>query len=175
MFCRAIRTAALWYRDHLKPWQIGIVLITDDADNRRKAQEVDLQTISVQKYVEAMNDSPMMIDKLNRTGSGSNGEIDKKFLFPEHLSPAQINSGIKTGNLHQGVFYLSRTNFQEGTVNCEAFEKPVLVQGFEQLNRAVDGDVVAFQLLDKAKWTASAEVVLEDKGYDPGDTLGTLM
>merc|ERR1712223_348562 len=168
---RAIRTAALWYRDHLKPWQIGIVLITDDADNRRKAQEANLKTVSVQGYVEAMNDSPMMIDKLNRTGSGSNAEIDKKFLFPEHLSPAQINSGIKTGNLHQGIFYLSRTNFQEGTVNCEGFEKPVLIQGLEQLNRAVDGDVVAFQLLDKAKWTASAEVVLEDKGYDPGDTL----
>ena len=41
----------------------------------------------------------------------------------------------------------------------------------EQLNRAVDGDVVAFELLDKDKWTASAEVVLEDKDYDPGDTL----
>ena len=34
---------------------------------------------------------------------------------------------------------------------------------------------MAFQLLDKAKWTASAEVVLEDKGYDPGDTLGTFI
>ena len=169
---RAIRKSAQWYRDQLKHLQIGIVLITDDADNRRKAEEAHLHTVNIQSYVEGMDKCPMMIDKLNRTGSGSNADINKKFLFPEHLSPAQINSGIKSGALHQGVFYLSRTNFQEGTVNCEGFDQSILVQGLEQLNRAVDGDVVAFQLLDKSKWTASAEVVLEDKGYDPGDTLG---
>ena len=169
---RAIRKSAIWYRDCVKHLQIGIVLITDDADNRRKAEESQLQAVNIQSYVEGMDKCPMMIDKLNRTGSGSNAEINKKFLFPEHLSPAQINSGIKTGALHQGIFYLSRTNFQEGTINCEGFEQSILVQGLEQLNRAVDGDVVAFQLFDKSNWTAAAEVVLEDKGYDPGDTLG---
>ena len=172
---RAIRTAAKWYRDHLKPLQIGIVLITDDSDNRRKAQEIHLQAVGIQSYVEAMlMNVDMLVDKLNKTGSGSNSEINKKFLFPEHLSPAQINLGIKTGGLFQGVFYLSRTNFQEGSINCEAFDNPVLIQGLEQLNRAVDGDVVAFQLLEKSNWTSSAEVVLEDKDYDPGDTLGKL-
>jgi len=169
---RSIRTAAKWYKDHLKPLQIGIVLITDDADNRRKAQEINLQAVGIQSYVEAMlMNVDMLVDKLNKTGSGSNSEINKKFLFPEHLSPAQINLGIKTGGLFQGVFYLSRTNFQEGSINCEGFDNPVLIQGLEQLNRAVDGDVVAFQLLEKSNWTSSAEVVLEDKDYDPGDTL----
>ena len=33
------------------------------------------------------------------------------------------------------------------------------------------GDVVAVQLLDQNSWSAPAEVVLEDEGYDPGDTL----
>ena len=37
--------------------------------------------------------------------------------------------------------------------------------------RAVGGDVVAVQLLDQNSWSAPAEVVLEDEGYDPGDTL----
>ena len=172
---RAIRTAAKWYKDHLKPLQIGIVLITDDAENRRKAQEIHLQAVNIQSYVEAMlMNVDMLVDKLNKTGSGSNSEINRKFLFPEHLSPAQINLGIKTGDLFQGVFYLSRTNFQEGSINCEGFDHPVLIQGLEQLNRAVDGDVVAFQLLEKSNWTSSAEVVLEDKDYDPGDTLGKL-
>ena len=41
----------------------------------------------------------------------------------------------------------------------------------EQLNRAVDGDVVAVELLEQSSWSAPAEVVLEDDGYDPGDTL----
>lgn len=44
-------------------------------------------------------------------------------------------------------------------------------QGLEAMNRAVDGDTVAVLLLDKAEWTAPLEVVLEDDGFDQGDTL----
>ena len=43
------------------------------------------------------------------------------------------------------------------------------MQGLEAMNRAVDGDTVAIELLDTK--AAPAEVVLEDDGYDPGDTL----
>ena len=67
----------------------------------------------------------------------------QKFLFPEHLSPDSINSGIKTKKLFKGVFYLSRTNFLEASVNCEGLEQSVLVQGLESQNRAVDGDTVS--------------------------------
>ena len=168
---RAIRTAALWYQKILEPANIKIVLITDDAENCRKAKEENLLTVSIKDYVEGITEYPMLVDKLNRSGSDSNPDVNKKFLFPEHLSPSQINSGIKSGNLKQGVFYLSRTNFQEGTVNCEGQDQPILLQGLEQLNRAVDGDIVAVELLDESSWTAPAEIVLEDGGYDPGDTL----
>ena len=167
---RAIRTATSWYKIHLSTVNINVLLITDDADNFRKACEEYIETATIKEYVEGMKDSPMLVDKLNRTGS-DNPDVNKRFLFPEHLSPSQINIGIKSGSLLQGVFYLSRTNFQEGTVNCEGQDQPILLQGLEKLNRAVDGDVVAVQLLEKSKWTAPAEIVLEDKGYDPGDTL----
>lgn len=166
---RAIRVACQWYQEKMKPFQIDILLITDDADNRRKATDVNVTSFSVKDYVEGMK-STLLADKLNLS-SGSNEEISKKFLFPEHLSPIQVNGGIKSGNLKQGVFYLSRTNFQEGSVNCEGMDQPILIQGLEQINRAVDGDVVAVKLLDKSKWSSQAEVVLEDDGYDPGDTL----
>ena len=39
------------------------------------------------------------------------------------------------------------------------------------LNRAFDGDVVAIELLPEKEWSSAAEIVLEDEGYDPGDTL----
>ena len=40
-------------------------------------------------------------------------------------------------------------------------------------NRAVDGDHVAIQLLEKKDWSAPAELILDDDGgkADPGDTL----
>ena len=80
-------------------------------------------------FIIGMKDSSVLLDKLNSAGSDGNSDINRKFLFPEHLSPVQINAGIRSKNLYQGVFYLSRTNFQEGTVNCEAFDQPILIQG----------------------------------------------
>lgn len=45
------------------------------------------------------------------------------------------------------------------------------MQGREGLNRAVDGDVVAIQLLPEDKWTSPSDIVLEDVEEDPGDIL----
>ena len=36
------------------------------------------------------------------------------------------------------------------------------------LNRAVDGDIVALQLLPEEEWSAPSELVLQDEEEDPG-------
>jgi hypothetical protein len=46
-----------------------------------------------------------------------------------------------------------------------------ILTGLSNLNRAFDGDVVAVELLPEKEWSSAAEIVLEDEGYDPGDTL----
>ena len=123
----------------------------------------------------AITKNPLLADKLKGSGDGfDKGKEggDKRFLFPEHLGPHAINVGVKNKSILQGVFYLSRTNYLEGTVNCEGMDGPVLVQGLQNQNRAVDGDHVAIQLLEKKDWSAPAELILDDSGkVDPGDTL----
>jgi len=48
-------------------------------------------------------------------------------------------------------------------------EKSVLLQGHASLNRAVDGDLVAVELLPESMWTAPSGIVLEDQeDQDPG-------
>lgn len=42
------------------------------------------------------------------------------------------------------------------------------MQGPEGLNRAVDGDIVAVELLPEEQWSAPSELVLEDQAEDPG-------
>lgn len=42
---RAIRTAAFWYKTHLKD-QITIVLLTDDQSNRERAREEGIEAYS---------------------------------------------------------------------------------------------------------------------------------
>jgi len=170
---RAIRVACKWYKEHLEaspPTKgLGVVMLSDDKKNRDLGSEEGVVSYSLREYVKAMEDFPDLVDKISLKEGGANG-FSKKFLFPEHLSPNQITAGVKTGKLMQGAFFLSRTNFLEGTVLVEGRD-PVLVQGLEGMNRAVDGDTVAVQLLEKKDWTGESEVVLEDDGYDAGDTL----
>lgn len=47
----------------------------------------------------------------------------------------------------------------------------ILLQGREGLNRAVDGDIVAIELLPEAEWTGPSEIILQDDQEDPGDVL----
>lgn len=47
----------------------------------------------------------------------------------------------------------------------------ILLQGRESLNRAVDGDIVAIELLPQNEWSGPSEIVLQDDQEDPGDVL----
>jgi len=170
---RAIRVACKWYKEHLgesAPTKgLGMVMLSDDKKNREFGVEDGVLSYSLREYVKSMDQFPDLVDKISLKEGGASG-FSKKFLFPEHLSPGQITAGVKAGKFMQGAFFLSRTNFLEGSVLVEGRD-PILLQGLEGMNRAVDGDTVAVELLEKKDWTGSSEVVLEDDGYDPGDTL----
>jgi hypothetical protein len=71
--------------------------------------------------------SNFQVDKLSK--KGSNEDFGAKTLFTSHLTQAEVNRGVKAGKFLQGTFYQSRTNFQEGSFNCESLDKPVLIQG----------------------------------------------
>uniref|UniRef100_A0A1B6DID1 PIN domain-containing protein n=1 Tax=Clastoptera arizonana TaxID=38151 RepID=A0A1B6DID1_9HEMI len=171
---RAIRVAANWYDNHLnqssnqpKEDRISIVLLSDDVENRKHASTLVLNSCSAEDYVRSLKNAPMLEDKLSARNFSSEG---KTALFPTHLTPVQIHEGIKAGKVLQGSFQASRENFLEGFVNVEGYEKPILVQGREGLNRAVDGDNVAIELLPEEEWSAPSEIVLQDdETVDTGD------
>lgn len=169
---RAIRLATAWYDEHFAEQQqqkgerIRAVLLTDDAANRAKAQAAGLLATSIGDYVRAMAEHPELQDKLAHTTFES--ADSKAKLFPPHLTPSLIHERIKSGVLLQGAFQASRENYLEGSVNVEGIEKFVLVQGRDGLNRAVDGDVVAVELLPEDQWRGPSEIVLQDEGIDDG-------
>lgn len=146
-----------------------MILLTDDNANRTKAKAEGLLACSIEDYVKSLTDHPTLQDKLSQ----KNYELDssKTVLFPPHLSTMTIHAGIKEGRFLQGTFFASRDNYLEGSVNVESFEKFVLVQGRESLNRAVDGDIVAIELLPDDQWSAPSEIILQDELDDPGDVL----
>ncbi|CAG8461700.1 7034_t:CDS:10, partial [Cetraspora pellucida] len=166
---RAIRSAVKWYSTHLKKMKnkgshIEVVLLTDDVGNRTKALDEGLSAFSVRDYVEGMTDTPELVDILENS---SNAEGDKKILYDEHLTASQINNGIKNGTLHQGTLTISMHNYLEGSIlsNVNSVDTQIMILGRPCLNRAIQGDVVAVQLLPKSEWlrTPTAVVVEEEE------------
>ncbi|KAI4469610.1 ribonuclease [Holotrichia oblita] len=153
---RCIRKACSWYIEHIP--DENFVLLTEDKNNRRIAQEENILAYS--KYVQNLTGNENLIDKLAKK------EFQEKFnaadIFPPHLTIVEIDKGIKESRLHQGTFRASRDNFLEGSVNIQSFDEDVIIRGYSNLNRVIDGDVVAIEVFDKDQWVSPSELVLED-------------
>uniref|UniRef100_A0A8C7ZLU8 Exosome complex exonuclease RRP44 n=1 Tax=Oryzias sinensis TaxID=183150 RepID=A0A8C7ZLU8_9TELE len=163
---RAIRVAVKWYSQHLKADGLKVVLLTDDQGNKEKAEE------SIDEYVKNLTANPELVDRLALSKDDKAEIISSKVLFPEHLPLSKIQSGIKSGTFLQGTFKASRDNYLEATVFVQGEGEEsteVLIQGLQNLNRAVHQDVVAVQLLPRNQWVLPSSVVLQDDGAAKDD------
>lgn len=140
------------------------MLISDDADNVRKAKEAGTRALACRDYVAGMEHADQLLDLLSSRAfggeSGLNGER-RAVLYPDHLPAGQLTGGIKAGALHSGFFSANVYNYLEGTVRVPAYGKPVLLVGREAMNRSVDGDIVAVRVLPEDEWKAAADEVID--------------
>uniref|UniRef100_A0A3B5AX49 Protein DIS3 homolog n=1 Tax=Stegastes partitus TaxID=144197 RepID=A0A3B5AX49_9TELE len=167
---RAIRVAAKWYSEHLKPLEaetdgLKVVLLTNDQGNKQKAEEIE-------EYIKGLIANSELVDRLALSNDDKNEVTSSKVLFPEHLPLSRIQAGIKSGSFVQGTFRASRDNYLEATVFVQGEGEDsteILIQGLQNLNRAVHQDVVAVQLLPRNQWVAPSSVVLQDEGTAKDD------
>ncbi|XP_036979240.1 exosome complex exonuclease RRP44 [Acanthopagrus latus] len=174
---RAIRMASKWYGQHLKTSETGadglkVVLLTNDLGNKQKAEESGLLVYKCEEYIKSLIANPELVDHLALSTDEKNEITSSKVLFPEHLPLSKIQAGIKSGSFLQGTFRASRDNYLEATVFVQGEGEDsteVLLQGLQNLNRAVHQDVVAVQLLPRDQWVAPSSVVLQDEGTAKDD------
>ncbi|KAI0341128.1 RNB-domain-containing protein [Trametopsis cervina] len=189
---RSIRKSTAWYNSHIslaRPPVRGqartvalptVVLLTDDAANRQKAEQEGLRCLSVRKYVEGMpEESKTQLSDLIAAPGGDEIEptraaAGRQPLYPDYLPMSALLAGVKAGHLHQGHFNANQYNYLEGNVPVPAFDKPVLLIGRENMNRAVQGDVVAVEVFPEDEWKAPADEVVDQestlKNDDADDT-----
>ena len=162
---RAIRVSTNWYNEHLKKNLKSppkVVLLTNDRENLEKAKSEGLEVYTIHDYANSLTEHPSLVDRL-ATSTFENGMKSKeKLIFPEHLPLSAIQTGLKSGKYHQGVFHGSRENYLEGSVGVASMEKFVLIQGLENLNRSVDEDLVAIEIFPKEKWSSPSGYVMKD-------------
>ncbi|KAL2609132.1 hypothetical protein R1flu_027705 [Riccia fluitans] len=174
---RAIRVASKWYHAHLGPTS-KIVLVTDDAENRRRALAEGIVALSVHEYVQTLGNAELL-DLIIRTGSEeaqTTGDAEdlrpskRKVIYPEHKLMSEITSGLHKGIYHQGKLRVNRYNGFEATVSSESIGEEILIQGRMDMNRAFDGDVVAVELLPEDQWQAnSLGKIAEDADEDDNE------
>jgi len=168
---RAVRKACSWYTEHLEQATRArqsarcpaVVMLSDDRDCLRKAKKEGVTASNLEDYVSSLPDADRLLDMV---ASSKDQRIDKdskvELLYPEYLSMSAMTTGVKNGTLHQGVFNVSPYNYLEGSVHVPSFDRALVIQGRENSNRAVSGDVVVIEVLPKDQWKAPSTKVIEE-------------
>ena len=78
----------------------------------------------------------------------------RRKVYEDHKHMSEINAGLKAGRYHQGTLRVNRFNPFEGWVGSESVGEDILIRGREALNRGMEGDVVAVELLPEEEWSA---------------------
>jgi exosome complex exonuclease DIS3/RRP44 len=166
---RAVRKAVQWYNEHLaqsrSKQRPTVVMLTDDRGNLEKAKKEDVPATTLRDYVGGLEDSDRLLDMIAESQERGISR-DKKaadFLYPEYFSLSKMMTGVKGDVLHQGIFNVSPYNYLEASIKVPAFPKALLILGRENINRAVDGDVVVVEVLPKDQWKEPSTKIIEEE------------
>ena len=66
-----------------------------------------------------------------------------------HLSEAEMKQSIKQGDLFQGKLMFQPNALNTGNVKVHLFDKDVIVDNLERINRAYHGDIVCIEILNE--------------------------
>jgi exosome complex exonuclease DIS3/RRP44 len=173
---RAVRRAVKWYSEHLtkavkaaggrSKSTPAVVMLSDDKENLRKAKGDNIAASSLMDYVKGLNDADRLLDMISAINEGRESREARataENLYQEYYTFSKMMTGVKNGTLHQGIFNVSPYNYLEGSIHVPAFEKSLLVLGRENMNRAVQGDVVVIEILPEEQWKAPSSKIIEEE------------
>eukprot|EP00903_Cladosiphon_okamuranus_P016114 g14871.t1 len=190
---RAIRIATLWFCQQLDD-PAAVTLLTNDRANLALAKEADIQAMTIHSYVESVRKQyPDLAEFLAPEGSSetdveeqSKATNQKKktrggqrvLLFEEHKPMSELTAGIRQGRYFQGALRAERSSSNRCYVVAQGIQDneriAVYIRGAQCVNRAVDGDIVAFELLPETEWFSQdgmpAEPAKEERVIASGES-----
>mmetsp|Transcript_26940 Transcript_26940/g.41743 ORF Transcript_26940/g.41743 Transcript_26940/m.41743 type:complete len:1137 (+) Transcript_26940:222-3632(+) len=114
-----------------------------------------------------------MVAQFNSAPDSTNRSVDnasKEIYYSPHIDSSDLSYGLKSNRYYQGTYRSNRDSHTEGYVTIRRGEDrvAVVVKGSDDINRAVDGDVVAIELHSIDRWLGSAEEEQSDKQKGAG-------
>ncbi|KAJ5297628.1 hypothetical protein PENANT_c005G03038 [Penicillium antarcticum] len=177
---RAVRTVASWYGTHLQQsakkakkekTMPTIVVITDDKENLRKAKEENVTALSLSDYVTGLEGSEFLLDMISDSKDARDAKEAARgdLFYPEYFSMSKLTTGLRAGTLHQGIYNVSPYNYLEGSVKTSAFDKPLLILGRDNSNRAISGDSVVVEILPQDQWKMPSTKIMDEEAVTRND------
>ncbi|VDM94857.1 unnamed protein product, partial [Onchocerca ochengi] len=153
---KSLIICAKFYENHWKEFPIIPIVICGTAVARDRLKQQFENVFTLQEYIEGMEDNADLLDKLAVYNAES--ENRGRILFPEYLAHDLIQNGIRNGKFKKAVFQVSRENYTEAYVHVDE-GTAWFIQGRINMNRAVNGDTVAVELLPESEWTCPQKVI----------------
>eukprot|EP00548_Thalassiothrix_antarctica_P015212 CAMPEP_0194176222 /NCGR_PEP_ID=MMETSP0154-20130528/10161_1 /TAXON_ID=1049557 /ORGANISM="Thalassiothrix antarctica, Strain L6-D1" /LENGTH=1034 /DNA_ID=CAMNT_0038890319 /DNA_START=48 /DNA_END=3152 /DNA_ORIENTATION=- len=163
-----IRLVADYYGRKTHESNVNVILLTDDANCRTKAKEesITYKAKSVRSYAKELENyypDLALSDLVANYGESMSlqGNIDKKTpeYFPKHVDAVTISRGVQSGKYHRGVLRASTEKEARVTIRKGDDRVAVTLINFQDRNRAIDGDVVAIELLPLDQWLSSSNTI----------------
>lgn len=153
---------------------VKIVYLTNfkDLNSVENKEKHSFDIVPIDEYVKSLSNSVSLMDKLaNLTFAEDLETRAQPFLYDEHLPLHEVQAQIKGGSLYKGKLRSSPYNYLEATVTITrgGEEVNVIIQGRENINRAVNEDLVAIKLLPKSQWILKPESILDEDVIDKDD------
>jgi len=99
-----------------------------------------------------------IIQKKQQNQQNPNNQQQRKSLFAPYLPQVSLPPLLKNGELVSGVLRINKRNRSDAYVTTESLDADIYICGSKDRNRALEGDVVAVELLDPEKvWQTKKE------------------
>ncbi|VDN03336.1 unnamed protein product [Thelazia callipaeda] len=153
---QSLVTCAKYYENHWKDLSITPFLVCGSAELKDQLKPQFDNVLTLQEYVEGMEGNEHLLDKI--TVYNMEADSRNRILFPEHLSPEEIQDGIESGKFKRAMFHVSHENYTEAFVQVDE-GTTWFIEGYINMNRAVNGDIVAVELLPESEWTCPQKII----------------
>ncbi|KAF0686146.1 Aste57867_22111 [Aphanomyces stellatus] len=174
---RATCVAFQWYTSHLATLgsKTVVTYVANDAMDAERAKNNDVDAITMTAFVTPLvKKYPELADLMSQVNDDASASAaTRTTLYEEHKSMSEVLAGIKNKRYFQGTLRCNRDHWLECSVLVHGLNDarvPVLISGRDYINRAMDGDVVAIEILPKRLWKKPAESFAVNNERDEEDS-----
>ncbi|KAH7036520.1 DIS3-like exonuclease 1 [Linnemannia elongata] len=168
---RALVQTAAWYRRHLHGG-VDIILLSEEfkqEDVLRIDDTTGITVMNLKDYLTkfwpktavlhelltSLKEAILEDDLENKTqGSTSLKKSSGGTGYQEYKPLSELEAGVKSERFFQGVMRVRANHRDQAFIRGDANIGEIVVVGSEHRNRAVHGDVVVVELLNKSSWVA---------------------